>query len=153
MPRADCQRAARVPGLLGVGFVLDFVGLAVRSGLAVAVAVGGLAVGVDAELFEELAGDFAGVLALGVAGAAEEVAAAAGADGHGLAALVSVDVGDGAVNRFGASGGGVFAEDFRGEFGGLGAFFLQERDEGFDLLEVVARELFHHLCRAALWEG
>src|SRR5215211_1411388 len=80
--------------------------------LAIAVAVAaGLAVAVDAEFFEELAGDFAGVFALGVAGAAEEVAAAAGADGHRLAALVAVDVGDGAVDRLRAGGGGVFAED------------------------------------------
>src|SRR4051812_12279638 len=134
--------------LFGLDFFFVMVG-----GLAVAVGVGGFAVAADAEVFEELGGDLAGVFALGVAAATEEVTAAAAADDHGLAALVAVDVGGGAVDGLGLGGGGIFAEDLGGHLGGLRAFFLQQRHEGFDLLELVADELFHHLGRAAFGEA
>src|SRR5439155_7379952 len=51
------------------------------------------AVAVQAHFFQQLGGDFGGVLALGVAGAAEEFSATTRADDHRLAALVAVDVG------------------------------------------------------------
>src|SRR5438477_52196 len=69
-----------------------------------------LAVSVQSQFLNELSRHLCGVLALGIARAAEELAAAAGADDHGFAALVAVDVGrDGTGLPVGA--GGVLAED------------------------------------------
>src|SRR4051812_35813951 len=53
----------------------------------------GLAVAVQAHLFQKLGGHFRRVPALGITAAAEERTAAAFADDHRLAALVAVDVG------------------------------------------------------------
>src|SRR5687767_7570302 len=114
----------------------------------------GLAVAVEAQLFQQLRRDVAGVLALGVAAATEESPAAAGADHHRLAALVAVDVGRDRRRLVAVAVGrrGVGAEDFVDDLLALGGPFLQKREQRLDLLEVVALELLHHLRAAALRE-
>src|SRR5689334_6285017 len=104
-------------------------------GVAVAV---GTPVAVEAQLLDELRGDLGGVLALGIAGAAEEFAAAAGADDHGLAAVFAVDVGGDVLELPVAAGGGdgVVADDLGDELAGLGGVFLEQRDQRLDLLDL-----------------
>src|SRR5205085_900118 len=71
-----------------LGHVRLGVGLAVGAGVAVAVGAGA----VEAQLLQQLGRNLGGVLALGVAAAPHELAAAALADDHRLAALLAVDV-------------------------------------------------------------
>src|SRR5688572_33316805 len=61
----------------------------------------------ESQLFQQLRRDFRGVFALGVAAASQELSAAAAADDHGFATLVTIDVGRDVVQvRLPVAGGG-----------------------------------------------
>src|ERR1041385_2843778 len=84
----------------------------------------GLAVLVQSEFFDQLGGDLGGVLALGVARAAQKAALAAHADHHRFAALVAIDVGR---DRTGvrAGSGRVVGDDLGDQLLGVRDLFVE----------------------------